>query len=112
MTVQSRQSVPNLEYKSRMFVRIFEDKQKLLELYMNRASKYTRRIVPRYALPLSAPLRSVLNGCPPDIQHPAKYSESMGPLPHFFLIFWRVNKSFIHCHASMAWIQTFDPGIL
>ena len=33
MTVQSRHSVPNREYKSRMFVRIFEDKQKLLELY-------------------------------------------------------------------------------
>ena len=33
MTVQNRQSVPNREYKSRMFVRIFEDKQKLLELY-------------------------------------------------------------------------------
>ena len=32
MTVQNRQSVPNREYKSRMFVRIFEDKQKLLEL--------------------------------------------------------------------------------
>ena len=33
MTVQSRHSVPNREYKSRIFVRIFEDKQKLLELY-------------------------------------------------------------------------------
>lgn len=32
--------------------------------------------------------------------NPAKYSDSMGPLPHYVLIFWRVPRSIIHHCAS------------
>lgn len=38
----------------------------------------------------SAPLRSVLNGCPFDIRHPAHNSDSHGAAFHFILIVGRV----------------------
>ena len=40
------------------------------------------------------------------------HSQSMGPPPHFLLMCGRVNKVYLHLHASMTWRIPFDTVII
>jgi len=45
-------------------------------------------------------------------RNPAKHSEFMGPLPHFFLMFGRVTNPYSHLQASLRGKRTFDTDII
>jgi len=45
-------------------------------------------------------------------RNPARHSDFMGPLPHFFLMFGRVPSPYSHLQASLRGKRIFDTDII
>ncbi|MGN0354994.1 MAG: hypothetical protein ACI4EI_07950 [Muricoprocola sp.] len=58
---------------------------------------------------ISAPLRSVLNGCPPDIQHPARHSHIVRGSSHFYAHVGAGSKAVRPLVSKLTWAQTLEP---